>query len=114
MSVRLAVLLGAVVYAERTSRGLTQAQLAKTASLHPMALSKIERGIQQDVGVETLRRIAAALSETGAAVTTASLVVSAERWLVPLNNGECGAVPPDAAGATLAAMIALLSSKEPP
>lgn len=113
VSVRLPALLGAIVYAERTARGLTQAQLALAAGLHPMALSKIERGVQQDVGVETLRRIAEALSATGASVATSGLVASAERWLAPLNNGEAGDVPPDATGAALTARIALLASKEP-
>jgi len=33
--------------------------VAKAAGIHPMSLSKIERGVQKDIGVETLTRIAA-------------------------------------------------------
>lgn len=109
VNVRLHVVLGAIVYTERTARSLTQAQLAKAAGLHPMALSKIERGVQQDVGIETIQRIAIGLARPLAGVTAASLVATAERWQERLRTVDGNGEP---TGATLAATIALLAGEK--
>lgn len=53
--------LGQVINVERRARGMSQKTLAKLSGLHPMALSKIERGVHRDVGVVTFARLALAL-----------------------------------------------------
>jgi transcriptional regulator with XRE-family HTH domain len=126
---RLAVVLGAVVHTERNARGLSQQQLAAMAHLHPMALSKIERGIQQDIGVDTLQRLGGALSRVGAPMAASQLVAAAEHWQYQLYTAwQQGALPqqsqPNSAvnagavvaagalsGAALAAVILLLTNK---
>ncbi|MBI5495546.1 MAG: helix-turn-helix transcriptional regulator [Deltaproteobacteria bacterium] len=113
--------MGAVIHTERTARGHTQTQLAQAAGIHPMALSKIERGIQGDIGVDTLQRIANALSQTGTSVTASQLLAAAEQWQWQLyEQWKAGTLPvpakpkgPDGAaialsGAALAAVILLL------
>lgn len=89
----LALVLGAVVATERSVRQRTQAELATLAGVHPMALSKVERGIQADVGVETIARIAVGLSAAGEPVTAASLIATAERLQTRLHEawarGDC-------------------------
>lgn len=64
----LTAFIGAVVARERERTGAgwghawEQRELAESAGLHPMSLSKIERGVQHDVGVVTLDSICAAIS----------------------------------------------------
>ena len=121
---RISIVIGAVIHTERTARALTQQQLALMAGLHPMALSKIERGVQQDVGIETLQRLAFGLSQVGAGVTATSLVASAEQWQrrliaeaqggtlpVPATNNTGQVVAGVLTGAALAALLVLLASK---
>lgn len=101
----LAAVLGAVVRAERCARGLTQADLARAAGVHPMALSKVERGAQQDVGVATLAQLAAALAAAGPqACTASSLIARAERW-----RARLGPVAADAHGGVRAAVMRMLA-----
>lgn len=122
---RLAVVLGALIHTERNARGMTQHQLAAFGGLHPMALSKIERGIQLDIGVETLQRIAVALSTCGSAVSASELLANAERWRADLEARRlAGQLPAPASppaplgngtavvltGAALAAVVLLLAS----
>lgn len=64
-----------MILTERQARGLTQKDVALSAGLHTMTLSKIERGIQGDVGVETLCRLATVFSMAGS-----GLLATAERW----------------------------------
>ncbi len=113
MTLRLATFVGAVVLTERRARGMMQSRLALLADLHPMALSKIERGVPQDVGISTLQRIARGLSESPAPPTSAAgLLATAELW-----QRRMLAHPlPDAAtiaGAALAAAVALLPDPQP-
>lgn len=98
--------LGALLHAERVARGLTQTELARDAGLHPMALSKLERGVQGDVGVQTLARLAEALSRRGcgAALEASDLLATAERWRCALPATTT------AGGATLAAQLSLLGA----
>jgi transcriptional regulator with XRE-family HTH domain len=104
---RLAVVLGAVLHNERIARALTQQQVAALAALHPMALSKIERGIQQDVGVDTLQRIATALSQVSP-VRASELVDAAERWQYQLFlEWQQGTLPVRAAPPTPRAGVAV-------
>lgn len=121
---RISLVLGAVIHTERTARGLTQQQLALMAGMHPMALSKIERGVQHDVGIETLQRLACGLAQVGPCVTATNLVASAEQWQrrliaeaqggtlpVPATNNTGQVVAGVVTGAALAALIVLLASK---
>lgn len=108
---RLSVVLGALIQTERNARRLTQQQIASVAGVHPMTVSKVERGIQQDVGVETLQRIASALSSVGKTVTASELLGSAERWQERLEvEKEAGRLPVEdvETGAALAAIVALV------
>ena len=57
--------LGLVIGARRRELGITQADVAKSAGLHKMAVSKIERGVHGDLGCLTLWRIARALKTRG-------------------------------------------------
>lgn len=57
--------LGAAISKERKRLEMTQGELAKRTGLHPVAVSKIERGIQGDLGCKTLWRIAHALRTRG-------------------------------------------------
>lgn len=77
----LTAVLSAVIRTERNWRGITQQQLALAAGLHPMGLSKIERGIQSSIGVMTLQRLAVALSSFGDTITAAALMRRAESWM---------------------------------
>lgn len=54
--------IGRAIARMRIRAGLTQVQLAESAKMHSMALSKLERGIQKDIGVLTLWRLAVRLS----------------------------------------------------
>lgn len=108
--IRLSVVIGAVILTERSARGLTQQQLAKAAGIHTMAVSKIERGVQQDIGIETLRSIAGALSAAGKPVSASEIVSIAERWKNRLEaDGERGSL----SGSALSAAIVLQSSLAP-
>lgn len=55
--------LGALLVLHRRARGYTQRDLAARASVHPMALSKLERGVPQDVRLGTLEQLAWALEK---------------------------------------------------
>ena len=57
--------VGVAVKRMRERRGLTQAQLAEFAKLHPMHISKLERGVVRDVKFTTLFSIADGLSRSG-------------------------------------------------
>jgi transcriptional regulator with XRE-family HTH domain len=57
--------IGLAVKRMRERRGLTQAQLAELAKLHPMHISKLERGVVHDVKFTTLFSIADGLSRSG-------------------------------------------------
>lgn len=105
----LAAVLGAVIATERNARGMTQQRLATLSGLHPMALSKIERGIQQDVGVGTLQRLAGALSEAGAVTTASGLLATAEGWQGRLRKAGAG---PTLKGEILAATMTLLAMND--
>jgi|JI10StandDraft_1071094.scaffolds.fasta_scaffold03006_8 transcriptional regulator with XRE-family HTH domain len=106
--IRLSVVIGAVILTERSACGLTQQQLAKAAGLHTMAVSKIERGVQLDIGIETLRSIAGALSAAGKPVSASEIVSTAERWQNRLEaDGDRGSL----SGSALAAAIVLLAAK---
>ena len=73
--------LGAVIASYRVSLGLTQTELARRAGLHPMTISKIERGARVQLDVFTLRALARALRDAGASdVGIASLLDRAEEW----------------------------------
>lgn len=126
-SFTLTAVLGAIILQERTLRNMSQANLAIAARLHPVALSRIERGQQGDIGVETLHRLAQGLSTSGRPVTAAGLMTRAEEYRRRLEAGaERGALPqvvPAAnataavaaglvTGAALVALIAFLSSNE--
>jgi transcriptional regulator with XRE-family HTH domain len=105
----LSAVLGALIHLKRVARGLTQDALARAAGLHPMAVSKIERGVQADLGVETLRRLAAALSgDHGFRVTAAGLIAEAERWEARVR----GTPDATARGARLAAVVTRLAMNE--
>lgn len=78
----LMIFLAEAIRTARTDRRMTQQDLGELAGIHPMAVSKLERGIQRDVGIMTLQRIARALS-THAPITTAELVTAAETGLRP-------------------------------
>lgn len=67
--------LGTMVAHSRKRAGLRQNDLARLTGIHPMSISKIERGIQKDVGVQTLHKIAIALG------TKASLLVAGAELL---------------------------------
>jgi transcriptional regulator with XRE-family HTH domain len=54
--------LGERVLLWRKRRKLTQRQLAARISLHPISLSKIERGVVQELEASTVRKLAQALS----------------------------------------------------
>ena len=82
--------IGLAVKEMRERRGLTQEQLAELAKMHPMSISKLERGVVRDVKFTTLFSIAEALSRSGGAgrvpiarailrpVTVATIVAKAE------------------------------------
>jgi transcriptional regulator with XRE-family HTH domain len=57
--------IGVAVKRMRERRGLTQVQLAEMAKMHPMSLSKLERGVVRDVKFTTLWSIADGLSRSG-------------------------------------------------
>jgi transcriptional regulator with XRE-family HTH domain len=113
---RLPAIIGAVIHAERSARKLTQQQLAQMAGLHPMALSKLERGVQHDVGIETLRQIASALSSVCNQITVSGLVSIAEQWHRRLQNewqtGRLAVTPSTLTGASIAALVSLLPNDE--
>lgn len=97
----LSRVLGAVIYAERTSRSVSQSRLAEMAGLHPMSISKIERGVIADVGVETLQRLAGALN-----TSASSMLARAEEWFE-----DVAAEPDTLSGSELAATVLLIRSK---
>lgn len=76
-TVNLSAVIGYIVQTERKIRGLTQADLAEDAGIHSVALSKIERGVQRDIGVVTLHHIAQALSDYPPRVTVGDIVEQA-------------------------------------
>ena len=55
----LVAIVGAVVAQLRKEQNLTQADLAHLAGMHPISVSKIERGVQGDVGVATMEKLGA-------------------------------------------------------
>jgi transcriptional regulator with XRE-family HTH domain len=55
--------IGYLFATKRKAIPTSQKTLAFIAELHPMALSKIERGTQGDIGINTFVRIADALCE---------------------------------------------------
>lgn len=100
---KLTVLLGAIILQERTLRNISQVQLASDSRVHAVALSRIERGKQGDIGVETLHRLAMGLcSSAGRPVTAAGLLTRAEQYRARL--GERAEL---VSGAALVALIAL-------
>lgn len=103
-TIPLGVVLGALLYVERAARGLSQRQVADAAGLHVMSVSKIERGVQHDLGVETLRRLVAALSTTPPEISVGAFVGRAERWQARL---AASGAPGDLAGQALAATMAI-------
>lgn len=96
----LAAMLGAVLHAERTARRMSQQELAEAAGLHPMALSKLERGVQADVGVGTLQRLARGLGSTAS-----TLLATAEGWEA---RAVAAGLDPTLRGGALAAAVSLL------
>jgi putative transcriptional regulator len=58
--------LGNTVYRLRLAKGLTQRALADRAKLHVETISRLETGTQENITIESLRRIAAALGTTAA------------------------------------------------
>lgn len=57
--------LGSAVSKTRQGANMTQGELARRSGLHKVAISKIERGIHDDIGCVTLWRIARALGTRG-------------------------------------------------
>jgi len=128
VNISLAAVLGQLVRTEREARGLSQKALASRAGLHPVGLSKFERGAHQDVGVATLSRLANALSQQDQIVRAGDLMSEAERIRTKLlRAAQQGTLPapyqPNAtdaavgvgavvAGAALAALIVWLASRE--
>ncbi len=55
--------IGYLVATRRKAAGVSQKTVARLAELHPVALSKIERGVHGDMGINTFVRIAVALGE---------------------------------------------------
>jgi transcriptional regulator with XRE-family HTH domain len=53
--------IGARIKELRTSRGMGQADLARTVGLQPQSIWRIESGVTKDPGIEVVRAIAAAL-----------------------------------------------------
>lgn len=53
--------LGERVLVWRKRRKMTQKELASAISLHPISLSKIERGVVEKVEADTIKRLAQAL-----------------------------------------------------
>ncbi len=97
---KLAIVIGAVIHSERVSLGMTQAHLAKIAGIHPMALSKLERGVQADIGVETIQKLAIPMG-----MAANEIVDKAESWQLVLEEER---VPDDSIkGAALSAFVAL-------
>ncbi len=76
--------IGPVIAYHRAARSMSQAQLADASGLHPMVLSKIERGVQGDVGIVTIEKIARALSSAGRELSASAIVADAERWVARL------------------------------
>jgi transcriptional regulator with XRE-family HTH domain len=48
----------------RQEKGWTQTELGKRSKVHPMAISRLERGDKKDVNGLTLRKLARALTVT--------------------------------------------------
>ena len=97
MTIRLTNAISAVIYAERSARGMSQSALAAAAGMHSVSISKIERGIPLDIGVETLSCIGAAMG------IKASEMLARAQWREEL------ASEPDnkLSGAELAAIVSL-------
>lgn len=58
--------IGRALTRARKLAGLSQKRVAAAAGVHPMALSKIERGVHADAGVVTLEKMCdAILTESG-------------------------------------------------
>ena len=53
---------------ERQRRNLLARDVAGKAGIHPVALSRIERGVQGDVGIATIAKIADAMNMTASAI----------------------------------------------
>ena len=66
--VKFVAALGKVIGQMRRHRKMSQAEAAEKAGLHPMALSKIERGVHTAIGCQTLLRIGDALGVDGFAL----------------------------------------------
>jgi len=98
MSVHLTNALSAVIYAERSARGMSQSALAAATGMHKMSISKIERSVPLDIGVETLSCIGAAFG-----LKASEMLARAEQWRDEL------ASEPDTkrSGAELAAVVSL-------
>lgn len=129
VQVTLTSVVGYVIQVERKARGLSQSELALAAGIHPMTLSKIERGSQGDVGMETLQRLAAALSAKGQSLRASDILKRAEELVQKIRERQQagdlprpetkrdGISPAGAAaavflgGAALAGIIAWLASQ---
>lgn len=81
--------IGLAVKGMRERRGLTQERLAELAKMHPMHISKLERGVVRDVKFTTLFGIAEALSKAGLAMSVPILrTVTVSRIIVRAENIE--------------------------
>ena len=99
MEISLPAILGHLVKTERGARGFSQKELAETAGIHPVALSKIERGVQGDLGIFTLHRLAAALSLRGQRLSGGDLMKNAENlYLKLLEKQQQGELPQSSEG----------------
>ena len=92
-------------YLLRTKRQASQKDVARLAKIHPVALSKIERGAHAELGVGTFVRLAEAIGEK-----PGELLESAVRIASKLPDD----VAPKELGARVAELAATLVGNEPP
>jgi len=90
-------------YLLRTKRQASQKDVARLANVHPMALSKIERGVHADLGVVTFVRLAEAIGEQ-----PGELLEAAVRIARKLPDG----VPQKELGSRVAELAATLVAEE--
>ena len=99
MTVKLTNAISAVIYAERSARSMSQSALAAAAGMHSVSISKIERGVPLDIGVETLSCIGEAMG-----IKASEMVARAEQWRDELASDP---VESKLSGAELAAIVSL-------
>ena len=114
MSVPFGKVLGAIIYAQRQARGLSQQELATTARMHPMAISKVERGVHKDLCIGTLRQVAEGLSSGGVTTSSGHILDLAETWDAEIKDRERRGETFDECtnGARLAARLLLVKWSE--